>query len=274
MEQARDLARGAGLSPDEVTIVATERPGHAAQLSRAFADLAVDRILVWGGDGTINEAAGPLIGSGVALGIIPGGSGDGLAHSLGLPRDVGAAVRAALTGPPCAVDVGYFAGRHFLNVAGAGFDAAVAARFNRRRTRGVRGYIAECLSAVWSYRCDQYDLRTSGGQWTGPRFLVAFANGREYGNGLVLVQNASPTDGQLDMVVVDDGPALAQFWRARRLTWRRLAPAAGVHRARITGATLRGERLSCHVDGEPFEASGTIEVRLVPGALRVAGASG
>ena len=262
------MVRDAGVA---VEVIPTTGPGHAVALSRAFAAQGYDRVVVWGGDGTINEVAGPLIHSQTILGIVPGGSGDGLAHSLGLPRDVSAAGKAALTAPARAVDVGYFGSRHFLNVAGAGFDAEVAARFNRRTSRGVRGYVSECLKAVWSYRCATYDVTTEDETLLGPRFVVAFANGREYGNGLVLVPNADPLDGRLDMVAVAHGSALMQFWRARRLAWRRLAPAAGVHRARVKGAVIQGARIRCHVDGEPFDASGRIEVRLAPGALRVAG---
>ena len=81
----------------------------------------------------------------------------------------------------------------------------------------------------------------------------------------------TPLDGRLDLVAVAGGSALIQFWRARRLAWRPLAPAAGVHRARVKGAIISGDRMRCHVDGEPFDASGSIEVRLAPGALRVAG---
>ena len=172
--------------------------------------------------GRLTRSPDQLINSQTILGIVPGGSGDGLAHSLGLPRDVAAATLAALTGPARGVDVGYFGDRHFLNVAGAGFDAEVAARFNRRTTRGVRGYVAECLKGVWTYRCSTYDVRADEMTLAGPRFVVAFANGREYGNGLVLVPNADPTDGRLDVVAVADGSPLTQFWRARRLAWRRL----------------------------------------------------
>ena len=99
------MVRDAGVAVD---VIPTSGPGHAVQLSRAFAAQGYDRVVVWGGDGTINEVAGPLIHSQTILGIVPGESGDGLAHSLGLPRDVAAAGRAALTGPACGVDVGYF----------------------------------------------------------------------------------------------------------------------------------------------------------------------
>jgi diacylglycerol kinase family enzyme len=115
-------------------------------------------------------------------------------------------------------------------------------------------------------------VEVGGQRFEGPRFVVAFANCREYGNGLVLVPNADPTDGLLDLVMVAGGSVIRQFWRARRLSWRRLAPAEGVCRRRITSASISGARLQCHVDGQPFEASGKLQVRIQAGAIAIAGA--
>lgn len=271
VEIAARHARAAG---GDVDVVATTHRGHARELAASCVERGVDRVVVWGGDGTINEAAGPLIRSRVTLGIIPGGSGDGLVHSLGLPRTVDAAMQAALFGPSRPVDVGWLGSRHFLNIGGIGFDAEVAVRFNRRTRRGTRGYIVDGLQAVWNYRCAAYEVEAGGERWTGRRFLVAFANGREYGNGLVLVPTADPTDGSLDLVLVADGGPLQQCWRARRLAVRRMAPAEGLVRRRLTSARVTGDRLMCHVDGETFEASGSLDVSVDAGAIRVAGAGG
>ena len=105
----------------------------------------------------------------------------------------------------------------------------------------------------------------------GHRFLLAFANARQYGNGLVIAPDADPGDGLLNGIVVDDGRALRQLWRARRLLVNRLRPAEGVRRMPVREASITGALLMCHVDGEPFRASGRLEVRVEPGALRVAG---
>jgi diacylglycerol kinase family enzyme len=269
LEFARGLARR--LDP-AIEVIATAGPGHAAELAGQFVSRGFSRVIAWGGDGTINEAAGPLIGSGVELGLVPSGSGDGLARGLGLFRPAEAALAIAIAEPARPLDVGMLGDRHFLNIGGIGFDAAVAATFNNRSKRGHAGYLADSLLGVWSYRSRDYAVEVEGERFTGPRFVVAFANCREYGNGLVLVPNADPTDGRLDMVMVKGGSPFRQFWRARRLTWRRLAPAEGVRRGRIAAASVAGEFLQCHVDGQPFETSGTLNVSIKPGAVRVAGA--
>jgi diacylglycerol kinase family enzyme len=266
----RDRAmRWAGALGVDAEVTLTSHAGHGRELAAQFAAAGFDRVVAWGGDGTVNEAAGPLFGTATAFGIIPGGSGDGLARSLKLPRHPESALRVALTGDPRPMDIGWLAGRHFLNIAGLGFDAEVAVRFNRRSARGTRGYLSESLTAVWNYPCCDYRVRVEGQEFAGPHFLLAFANGREYGSGLVIAPQADPFDGWFDMVLVSGGGPLRQFWRARRLAFRRMQPAEGIWRQRIRSASISGKKMFCHVDGETFEAEGDVELRLEPSALRI-----
>jgi len=252
-----------------IDVAATTRAGHAAELAAEYVSRGYGRVIAWGGDGTINETAGPLIGTTVTLGIVPSGSGDGLARGLGLPRDPARAFRLAL-GPARPLDVGWLGSRHFLNIAGVGFDAAVASAFNSRTTRGKRGYVVDGLRGVWSYRSRRYQVDAGEHRLDGPCFVVAFANCRQYGSGIVLAPAADPADGELDMVFVSGGSALRQFWRARRLGFRRMAAAEGVIRSRITSASVTGEDLHAHVDGQTFEARGRLDVRIEPKALLIA----
>jgi YegS/Rv2252/BmrU family lipid kinase len=267
---AQRLVLDAGLVAD---VVATTAAGHGRELAASFAAREYDRVVAWGGDGTVNEVAGPLISTRTTLGVVSAGSGNGFAHSVGLPRTPSAALKIALTAPATAVDIGMMGHRHFLNVAGVGFDATVSNRYEKRPSRGTATYAVESLTGVWSYRCESYAVRAGDRLFEGPLFLVAFANGREYGSGLVVAPDASVTDGHLDMVVVSGGGPLRQFWRARRLVMWKMKPAQGLWRGRVTNASIRGDRLICHVDGETFEASGDLNVVIVPGALMVAGVS-
>lgn len=265
----RMTARRAGV---EVETVVTTARGHAADLARGFAARQFDVVIAWGGDGTANEVAGPLIGTATALGIVPQGSGDGFAHGLGLPVDVDAALLAAVERPGVSVDVGYLGTRHFLNVASIGFDAAVARLFDSAGgDRGVVGYINHALRHVWAYRAESYAVTLDGKPANGTFYLLAFANGREYGNGLILAADANVRDGWLNAVLMDDGPIWRQFWRARRLSVGVRRPAQGIHRVRVQTATVAARHLSCQVDGEPFDADGAVDVRIAPRALRVAG---
>jgi len=257
----------------DAAVVVTERRGHACEVSRAFVSEGRDAVIAMGGDGTVNEVARALVGTGTALGIVPSGSGDGFARGLGLPSDRDSAMQVALSPEATAVDVGYAGDRLFLNIAGVGFDAAVAMLFATRSTRGALGYVATVVRLVWTYVAPDYDVRwhTRTGEQVrqGRRFLIGFANAPAYGNFAVLAPDASPEDGALDLLLVKAGSPLTQFWRARRLFWRHRHRAHGLERARVTRATIRGSTIVCHVDGEPFETSGTLEISVRPGALLV-----
>lgn len=264
---ARELLAARGID-GEVAI--TQAHGHARDLAQSFVARGFDRVVAWGGDGTVNEVAGPLIGTPVTLGIVPSGSGDGLARSLGLPVEPRRAFGHAIEAPGVAIDVGVMGDRHFLNLAGVGFDAAIACAFNTRSKRGALGYVTGGLTSVWSYQCRSYEIEIEGQRLTGSRFLIAFANGRQYGNGIVLAPDASLTDGWLNAVIVSGGSPLRQFWRARRLAVARLRPAEGLIRARVRKARVSADLMLCHVDGETFEARGELNVSVMPRALVVA----
>ncbi len=265
---ARELTARAGVDAE---IHVTRAAGHGAELASQFRDAGYDVIAAWGGDGTVNEVAGPLIGATTALAIVPSGSGDGLARGLGLPARPDRAIGLALAGESTRIDVGFIGRRHFLNIAGVGFDAAVAVGFARSGRYGTVSYALQAFGQLWSYRCADYDLVTDGTRSTGPLFLAAFANGCQYGNGLVIAPDADPSDGVLNAIVVADGSPFRQLWRARRLFLNKLGPAHGVRRVTVKEASVASSRLYCHVDGEPFEASGRLDVRLEPKALRIMG---
>lgn len=262
----QDAAAARGLSVD---VQLTAAPGHATALARTAVDQGADVVVAMGGDGTVNEVARALIGTSVALGIVPCGSGDGLARGLGLPIDRRAALEVALTGGTTHIDVGFANNQPFLNVAGVGFDAEVGRLFATRKTRGPLGYIVMSAQHVWRYTSAHYDVVLDDVRRSGPMFLVGFANSAEYGNGAILAPEADVRDGVLDVLIVSAGSALGQLWRARRLYWRPGAPAAGMERLRTRTARISGERLMYHLDGEPFETTGSLEIRVERRVLAV-----
>lgn len=247
----------------------TNAPGHATELARTAIAGGAEVVVAMGGDGTVNEVARALIGTSVALGVVPCGSGDGLARGLGLPTDRRAALEVALAGDTKRIDVGYANDQPFLNVAGVGFDGEVGRLFASRKTRGALGYIVMSTKHIWTYASAHYDVQFDDERRTGPMFLVGFANSAEYGNGAILAPEADVQDGVLDVLIVKAGSALGQMWRARRLYWRPGAPAAGMERLRTRTARISGDRLVYHLDGEPFETTGSLEIRVERQALAV-----
>jgi YegS/Rv2252/BmrU family lipid kinase len=254
------------------SIRVTERPGHARDLALAAVDDRTDLLIVWGGDGTLNEVGAAAAGSRTALGIIPAGSGNGLAAALGVPRDPAAALAKAFGARAQPIDVGVIGDRRFLNVAGIGIDARIAVLFNQR-SRGSRGkwpYISIGVAEGCRYRSREYVVQLGSEPRPCRALLIAFANGREYGMGASLAPRAELNDGLLDAFVVEDRSVVARFWHARHLASGTVERAPRVITAKVRTAYVEsGEPIEFHVDGETGSAMGRLEIGVLPKALLV-----
>jgi len=268
-----DLARSVAAACKELADVhVTEESGHAAHLARAARAGGARLVVAWGGDGTVNEVASALAFGDVPIGIVPAGSGNGLASMLGMSFKPAVALATALRGTPHLIDAGELGGRLFVNLAGIGFDAHVAARFNAPENprRGLAGYAAlvarEALRYVpGHYTIDTTDSRRSLGAW-----LVVLANGTEFGNRIRIAPHARVDDGALDLVVVEQGSRLATLWGMRRIVTGTVEQAAQwsstlVQRVKIESDTP----MMFHVDGEPVQGGTTLDALVHPGALKI-----
>ncbi|AMY12906.1 Putative lipid kinase BmrU [Luteitalea pratensis] len=256
------------------TIRATETVGHgdAAEAVRRALDAGSDRVVVWGGDGTLNEVASSLLDTGMRLGVVPGGSGNGFARGLGLPLGLHAAVHVAMLGSPRDIDTGLVNGRSFLNLAGIGFDAAVAERFNTSNLR--RGLVPYLTSIL-------HEWRTAAPQHFRIRLdesmpieidadLVVVCNGQQYGHGARVAPEASFDDGLFDVVAVPRITAARILGHGWRLFSGTLAQVPGVFTGRARRVEVsQANAVPIHLDGEVAnaETARTFEVR--PGSLRI-----
>ena len=262
-------ARRRGLSAE---IHLTKGAGHARELAAASAAANVDLVIVWGGDGTVNEAGGALIHSSTTLGLIPAGSGNGLAAALGTPREPHTALALAFDGATRTIDAGIMANRPFINIAGIGFDARVARLFNERGVgrRGGWPYIMIGVREGWRYEGVEYSIDFDGEKRRVRALLIAFANGREYGMGACIAPLAELDDRLLDATLVEYLPMLARFWDARHLAMGTAHRAKSVTTKRVTRAVIETDGpMEFHVDGEVAVQSNRIEVQIVPAALKV-----
>jgi diacylglycerol kinase (ATP) len=253
-------------------VTLTEGPGHACALAQAAVAARATLVCAWGGDGTVNEVARVLAGTGTALGIVPSGSGNGLARELGLPWDEVQALDVALGRRERVIDVGDVEGRLFVNVAGIGLDAEVAARFNARRggRRGLGPYVWMGARELLRYRAREYTIRAGGETWREEAVAVVCANGRQYGGGAVVAPTARPDDAQLDLVVVGSRPPLVALRDALHLFRGTLDRAPGVRTARVATVEIAGpDPILFHVDGEAVVGGPLITVRVRPAVLRV-----
>jgi YegS/Rv2252/BmrU family lipid kinase len=252
----------------------TTAPGDARQWARESAERGDDLVIAVGGDGTANEAAWGLLGSKTALGLVPVGSGNGLARSLGIPLEAGRAVNSLGANVRRRMDVGFANERPFLNVAGAGFDAAIAVAFHERGKeggrRGILTYVRLGLRQAWRYQSQTWSVTADGQRFEGRAMIVAILNGRQYGGGARMAPGARLDDGLLEVVVIEDAPRLEVLLNAPRLF---LGNIGGYRRYRHFSAsrvTLTSDRAFDHYrDGEPELGSERLDVRVERGALEV-----
>lgn len=260
----------------DVEIHLTAGAGHARDLASAAAAAGASLVIAWGGDGTLNEAGTALVGSETALGVVPAGSGNGLAAALAVPHAPRAALAIALDGRTRAIDAGILAGRPFFNIAGIGFDARVATGFNTRGAgrRGAWPYLLLGVREGLLYRAAEYRVHLDGHPHHMRALLIAFANGQQYGLGARIAAAAELDDGLLDLTMVEERSLMARFWHARHLVTGTVHLAPRVVTARVRSASVEADHpMEFHVDGEPGVADGRIDVRILPRALRVRTAS-
>ena len=267
VERARRAFAKASLTGE---IVCTEGVGHARVLATDFVRRGFSPIIAWGGDGTVNEVASALAFQNAVLGIVPAGSGNGLARELGISLRPERAVATAAWGIDRTIDVGELNGRLFVNLAGVGLDASVASLFNRLPGRGLLRYVQATLSTVFSYVAETYTITAGGETFESRALIVELANGRQYGNGAVIAPHAKLDDGLLDLVVVAPRHPIRAIWSARRLFNGTIDLARNVSMRTASGITISADQpVQFHVDGEVVEGGTSLTAAVHPGALRV-----
>jgi len=258
----------------ELKLWTTSGPGQARELARTAVEEGFDVVLAVGGDGTANEVAGGLLGSAVALGVVPAGSGNGLARTLRIPLDAAGALRALATGVTRRMDVGRINGRPFLNVGGAGFDAAVGQEFHARALRGgrrgVMSYARIAFAMSWTYRCGGFRLEAGSHRFEGGAWLVAFVNGRQYGGAAIIAPGSLMDDGLLEVVVIEEATPFEILAAAPRLYLGGLDRFRRYRRLAASRAVLTAPApFPHHLDGEPGGPTTVLEVDVEPKALNV-----
>ena len=256
----------------EALVRLTTAGGDARKFAGEAVEAGYELVVAWGGDGTVNEAATALVHTPVALAIVPAGSGNGLALDLGVPFAPAAALALAATGPTITIDAGQVNDCPFFNIAGVGIDAVVAARFAERgaRRRGLAAYLQLSTVELMRYRAQTYSLTIDGEASDHRAMLVAIANGRQYGNRLLIAPGAKLDDGRLEVVVVDQLSMLGIARRLPSLFRGTLRTGRGVTMRAAQDIRIKAAgSIPFHVDGEPRVGADELIARVHPQALRV-----
>lgn len=251
-------------------VVLTERPQHASDLARRALAEGCELIVAVGGDGTMNEVASMLVHTGATLGLVPCGSGDGLGRHLRIHGPVARALHILEFGRPRVIDSGLADGRPFFTVAGVGFEAEIAQRFNQLQRRGFFRYVTTSAAVLRRWEPQDFTIRQDSRRERVQAFTVAVANSDQYGNDAIVAPGARVDDALIDLSVIPP----VSLWNGLPLLFRLFH--GTVHRAR--GASLRqGSQFAIeraqpgllHTDGEVREAGCTVEFSVRPASLRV-----
>ncbi len=246
----------------ELEVAAIDRPGHGTILAQEALSSGRERIISIGGDGTLNAIACGLLGSGLPLGIVPMGSGNGYARSLGLPLDPHQALRHAFTGTTRWMDICYLNDIPFLGTAGIGFDARVAAQFDLSHSRGLLGYARIIIREIIGAPAMNVSLTVDGHTERHMVLMLVFCNTREFGNKAVISPGSIPNDGVAELRVVRK-PGLLPLMRAFvQIYTGRADRSPYITNIRCTKARVWQEGVLAHLDGEPMEIGHDVRFRL------------
>jgi diacylglycerol kinase (ATP) len=190
----------------DAQIIYTEYINHAKDLAKKAIENNFEIVVAVGGDGTINEVAGVLESSGKMMGIIPCGSGNGLARTLKISTNHEEAIKSLNLLKTVNVDVGFINEEKFINMAGMGFDAHISAHFSSSKKRGFINYVKSTLIEIRSYKSQVYKITIGGKTIERVAFMLSVANSSQYGNNAYIAPNASLYDDFLDLCIIKPFP--------------------------------------------------------------------
>lgn len=254
-----------------VEAVFTQGAGDATTLARGAVGSGFDGVLVAGGDGTVNEAARGIYGSGLPLGILPCGSGNGLARHLRIPIDVAKAIEIVTDDNVVDADYGMVNDNPFFCTFGVGFDAAVSQRFSHQPRRGRITYIKSVLREFIHYSPQDYTILLPDGKILVEKaFLVAVCNASQYGNNAYIAPRASIVDGLLDITIVHSGSPLTTAMVGVDLMTGFIDRNMLIDSFRAEALTItRTTPGPVHIDGEPMVFNERMDIRCHRGGLRL-----
>ena len=254
----------------EVEMVYTGHSGHAALLAREAVGDGVAVCVAVGGDGTVNEVARSLVHTPTALGIVPCGSGNGLARHLSIPINPIGALKILSECHVELLDYGKINGQPFFCTCGIGFDAFVSQKFAEAGKRGLITYVDNTLKGGLTYKPEKYHISLDGEEQTREAFLIACANASQYGNNVFIAPAASMNDGLMDVTILEPFNLLEAPQVVLQLLNKTIDRNSHARTFQCRSLHIRRERPGVvHFDGDPMECGTDIDVELIPQGISV-----
>lgn len=254
----------------EFSIEFTQARGHATQLAaKAVAEKKFSHVIAVGGDGTVNEVGRGMLHSSLPLGIIPIGSGNGLARHLRIPMTIPKAVEVIFNCKIIAMDTFQLNGKLSLNVSGIGFDGHIANIFANEKKRGLRGYAKHVIKEFIRFQEFEAEIRIDQQTLRRKPFVIAVANSSQYGNNARIAPAASVCDQLLHISILKKVPPYRMDFIYSFFSGR-------IDRS-VYCETLQTKKLTIttqlptayHIDGEACGKSDKFDIELLPASLNI-----
>lgn len=253
-----------------VLIEKTEYKGHAAKIAEQYKEKGIRNIVAVGGDGTINEIGAAIMNTDISLGIIPRGSGNGLARYLSIPLHARNAIEVINNHNSKIIDAARINDKYFFCTSGVGLDARIGMIFDKSKKRGSINYFKATLSEFLTYKPKKYKLKIDKKTRNVKSLLITFANAGQYGNNVYISPDAKIDDGLIDLCILKPFPKSIMLPIGLRLISKTLNKSKYLEVIKCKEVILkRKKKIKFHYDGEPHKARKKIAVKIVPASLKV-----
>ena len=248
----------------------TRYSGHAYELATDAKVHGYDAVVAVGGDGTVNEVARAIVHSDIALGIVPCGSGNGLARHLMLPMDAAKAIKVINSYTVHDLDYGMINDIPFFCTCGMGFDAFISMKFAESGRRGPVTYIENILREGLKYRPETYEIKDENGTSLYRAFLVSCANASQYGNNAYIAPQASMSDGLLDVIIMEPFDMLEAPQISIDMFNKTLDKNSKIKSFKTKHIQIHREKPGfIHYDGEPVMTSSDVDISVKDKGIKI-----
>ena len=223
-----------------------------------------------GGDGTVNHVAKTILNTGIALGIVPIGSGNGLARSLGLSMKIEEVIKQIAVGKTTSIDHGTVNGIPFFCTSGIGFDAQIGNLFATSVKRGLQSYVKITIAELFKYRAKNYTLSFNGQTIQRKAFLITVANAGQYGNDFYIAPQANMQDGLFHIAILKPFNVIKVFGIMAKILGRKAHLSNSIETHVTNKITItRDSKDTIHFDGEPAIEEKEVVFENKPKSLKV-----
>ena len=254
----------------EISFSITESSEQAYQLSKEASQKGVEIIVAVGGDGTANRVVKGLFGSNSLFGLIPVGSGNGLARFLNIPLDIPKSLQIINGLNVRQIDTISINDEIFVSIAGVGFDALVAKRFAKSGRRGFFTYFHIALHAYPGYRPRKYRMVIDGNPFKRRALFISFANSNQFGYNTIIAPAATIDDGYMDISIVKKAPVIEAPYILGLLWRNKIENSAYIEMLRAKEVFIpRNKNKVVNVDGEPMKVGKDLNIKVNPLSLNI-----